>query len=110
LLMFSKQAPDLLFGMIRCLWSLAALPELLVWDREGALHAGGGRPTDVYAAFCGQLAVDWQLLRADRPRGQGHGGAPPGLSLDQLRARPTVRERARRQGGCVFNRRKRVHS
>src|SRR5918992_6303236 len=38
-LLFSKQAPDLLWGMVRCLWSLGALPELLVWDREGALHA-----------------------------------------------------------------------
>ncbi|MCA1697973.1 MAG: hypothetical protein LC790_03340 [Actinobacteria bacterium] len=56
-LVFSKQAPDLLWGIGRCLWSLGGLPELLVWDREGALHAGEGRPTDVYAAFCGQLAV-----------------------------------------------------
>jgi hypothetical protein len=45
--------------MGRCLWSLGALPELLVWDREGALHAGSGRPTDVYAGFCGRLPVDW---------------------------------------------------
>jgi hypothetical protein len=54
-LAFSKEAPDLLWGMARCLWLLGALPELLVWDREGALHAGDGHPTDVYAAFCGQL-------------------------------------------------------
>ena len=58
-LVFSKQAPDVLWGMGRCLWSLGALPELLVWDREGCLHAGGGRPTDGYAGFCGRLAVDW---------------------------------------------------
>ena len=31
----------------------------MVWDREGCLHAGGGRPTDVYAGFCGRLPVDW---------------------------------------------------
>ncbi len=43
-LIFSKEAPDILWGMGRCLWSLGALPELLVWDREGALHAGGGGP------------------------------------------------------------------
>jgi transposase len=58
-LIFSKEAPDVLWGMGRCLWSLAALPQLMVWDREGCLHAGGGRPTDVYAGFCGQLPVDW---------------------------------------------------
>jgi transposase len=67
-LIFSKEAPDVLWGMSRCLWSLGALPELLVWDREGCLHAGGGRPTDVYAAFCGQLPVDWYFCeRGDAP-------------------------------------------
>jgi hypothetical protein len=58
-LVFSKEAPDVLWGMGRCLWSLGALPALMVWDREGCLHAGGGRPTDVYAGFCGRLPVDW---------------------------------------------------
>jgi transposase len=58
-LVFSKEAPDVLWGMGRCVWSLGALPELMVWDREGCLHAGGGRPTDAYAGFCGRLAVDW---------------------------------------------------
>jgi hypothetical protein len=67
-LIFSKEAPDVLWGMSRCVWSLGALPELLVWDREGCLHAGGGRPTDVYAAFCGQLPVDWYFCeRGDAP-------------------------------------------
>ena len=60
-LVFSKEAPDVLWGMGRCLWSFGALPELMVWDREGCLHAGGGRPTEAYAAFCGQLAVDWHF-------------------------------------------------
>jgi transposase len=58
-LVFSREAPDVLWGMARCLWSFGALPELMVWDREGCLHAGGGRPTDVYAGFCGRLPVDW---------------------------------------------------
>ena len=44
-LIFSKQTPDLLFGIRRCLWSLGALPQTLVWDRQAGLHAGGGRPT-----------------------------------------------------------------
>jgi transposase len=70
-LVFSKQAPDLLFGMVRCLWSLGALPELLVWDREGALHAGDGRPTDAFAAFCGQLAVDWHFCDPADPEAKG---------------------------------------
>ena len=39
--------------------SIGALPELMVWDREGCLHAGGGRPTEAYAGWCGQLPVDW---------------------------------------------------
>jgi hypothetical protein len=67
-LIFSKEAPDVLWGMRRCLWSLGALAELMVWDREGCLHAGGGRPTEVYAAFCGQLPVDWYFCdRGDAP-------------------------------------------
>ena len=43
-LVFSKQAPDLLWGIARCLWSLGGLPGTLVWDREGALHARDARP------------------------------------------------------------------
>ena len=70
-LVFSKQAPDLLWGMARCLWSLGALPELCVWDREGALHAGDGRPTEVYAAFCGQLPVDWHFCEPADPEAKG---------------------------------------
>jgi hypothetical protein len=48
--------------MGRCLARLGALPSKLVWDREGAIHAGGGRPTAEFAAFCGQLAVGWIIL------------------------------------------------
>ena len=70
-LIFSKEAPDVLWGMARCLWSLGALPELLVWDREGCLHAGGGRPTEIYAAFCGQLPVDWYFCEAKDPQAKG---------------------------------------
>jgi transposase len=60
-LIFGKEAPDVLWGMSRCLWSFGALPELMVWDREGCLHAGGGHPTEAYAAFCGRLPVDWHF-------------------------------------------------
>jgi hypothetical protein len=32
------------------------------------LHAGGGRPTEPYAAFCGQLPVDWYFCeKGDAP-------------------------------------------
>ena len=39
-LIFSKQAADVLWGMSRCLTELGALPERVVWDREGAIHKG----------------------------------------------------------------------
>jgi len=61
-LIFSKQAPDILWGMSRCLAQVGALPERVVWDREGAIHRGGGQPTDEFAGFCGQLGVGWQIL------------------------------------------------
>jgi transposase len=60
-LIFSKEAPDILWGLGRCLSRIGARPEKLVWDREGAI-AGGGRPTDAFAAFCGQLGVGWIIL------------------------------------------------
>lgn len=61
-LIFSKQAADILWGLGRCLGRIGALPEKLVWDREAAIHAGGGRPTDEFAGFCGQLEVGWIIL------------------------------------------------
>ncbi len=70
-LVFSKEAPDVLWGMTRCLWSLGGLPALLVWDREGCVHAGGGRPTDVYAGLCGQLKVDWVFCEPADPEAKG---------------------------------------
>jgi transposase len=70
-LVFSKEAPDLIYGMGRCLGRLGALPETLVWDREGAIHAGGGRPSDAFAAFCGELRVGWLILEARDPEAKG---------------------------------------
>jgi transposase len=70
-LVFSKTFPDLLWGMSRGLAKLGALPETLVWDREGAIHAGGGRPTEGFAAFCGQLAVGWRILEPHDPESKG---------------------------------------
>jgi transposase len=70
-LVFSKEAPDLLCGIGRCLAKLGVLPETLVWDREGALHAGGGRPSEPFAAFCGELQVGWRILEARDPQSKG---------------------------------------
>jgi transposase len=70
-LVFSTQIPDLLFGIRRCLWSLGGLPQTLVWDRQAGLHAGGGRPTDAFAAFCGQLRVDWHFCDRGDPQAKG---------------------------------------
>jgi hypothetical protein len=69
-LVFSKEAPDILWGLSRCLGRIGALPEKLVWDREGAI-AGGGRPTSEFAAFCGQLGVGWVILDAGDAQAKG---------------------------------------
>ena len=69
-LIFSKEAPDILWGLGRNLQWLGALPEKLVWDRESAIGAGG-RPTAPFAAFCGQLEVGWVILEARDPQAKG---------------------------------------
>jgi len=68
---FSRRFYDLAFGMNRCLCFLGGLPETLVWDREGAIHEGGGRPSEEFAAFCGQLTVGWRILEAKDPESKG---------------------------------------
>lgn len=70
-LIFSKEFDDIAWGMNRCLSRLGALPKKLVWDREGAVHAGGGRPTDAFAAYCGQLTVGWIILAAGDCQAKG---------------------------------------
>ena len=69
-LIFSKEAPDILWGVARCVERFGVLPQKLVWDRESAI-AGGGHPTDEFAAFCGQLGVGWVIL--DRGDAQAKG-------------------------------------
>ena len=69
-LIFSKEAPDILWGLSRNLWRLGVLPEKLVWDREAAI-ATGGRPTEAFASFCGQLEVGWVILQARDPQAKG---------------------------------------
>jgi len=70
-LIFSKQTPDLLAGIRRCLWSLGALPQTLVWDRQAGIHGHGGRPSDAFAAFCGQLRVGWHFCEPADPQAKG---------------------------------------
>jgi transposase len=70
-LIFSKETPDLLWGIARCLGSLGALPQTLVWDRQAGLHARDGRPTADFAAFCGQLKVGWRFCEPADPQAKG---------------------------------------
>ncbi|HEV7564035.1 MAG TPA: IS21 family transposase [Solirubrobacterales bacterium] len=70
-LIFSKQAPDLLAGIRRCLWKLGGLAETLVWDRQAGIHAYQGRPTQEFAAFCGQLRVGWHFCGERDPQAKG---------------------------------------
>ena len=69
-LVFSKEAPDILFGLARNLTKLGVLPEKLVWDREASIGAGG-RPTVPFAAFCGQLELGWVILEPRDPQAKG---------------------------------------
>jgi transposase len=70
-LIFSKETPDLLWGIARCLWSLGGLPETLVWDRQAGVHGHGGRPTTEFAALCGQLKVGWRFCEPADPQAKG---------------------------------------
>ncbi len=70
-LIFSKQTEDLLAGIRRCLWQLGGLPQTLVWDRQAGIHAHNGRPTQEFAALCGQLRVDWHFCRPRDPQAKG---------------------------------------
>jgi transposase len=69
-LVFSKEFPDIAWGMSRCLERLGALPQKAVWDREGAI-APRGRPTEAFLAFCGQLALGWIILDAGDCQAKG---------------------------------------
>lgn len=47
------------------------LPKTLVWDRQAGIHAHGGRPTEAFAAFCGQLKVGWHFCAPADPQAKG---------------------------------------
>jgi hypothetical protein len=70
-LVFSKEFADIAWGMNRCLTRFDALPKKVVWDREGAIHAGGGRPTEAFAGWCGRLALGWIILDAGDCQAKG---------------------------------------
>lgn len=70
-LIFSKEAPDILAGLLGCLVRIGGLPRTLVWDREGALHGGDGRPSEAFASFCGALAVGWRFCAPADPEAKG---------------------------------------
>ncbi|MBK5231354.1 MAG: IS21 family transposase [Thermoleophilia bacterium] len=61
-LIFSKRFEDIGHGVNSCLTRIGALPKKLVLDREGALHKGSGHPTEVFAAYLGQLSLGWIIL------------------------------------------------
>ena len=68
--MFGKEAPDILAGLAASLGKLGVLPQKLVWDRESAIGAGG-KPTEPFLSFCGQLGVGWIILEARDPQAKG---------------------------------------
>ncbi|MDQ4099977.1 MAG: IS21 family transposase [Chloroflexota bacterium] len=70
-LVFSKQTEDLLAGIAGCVERLGGLPSTLVWDRQAGIHGHGGRPSEAFAAFCGQLRVDWYFCEAADPQAKG---------------------------------------
>jgi transposase len=70
-LVFSKEAEDLLAGIAGCLERLGGLPRTLVWDRQAGIHGHGGRPSEACAAFCGQLRVDWHFCEPSDPQAKG---------------------------------------
>jgi transposase len=70
-LIFSKETPDLLWGISRCLWQLGGLAGTLVWDRQAGLHARNGQPTEEFAALCGRLRVGWHFCRPRDPQAKG---------------------------------------
>jgi transposase len=70
-LVFSKETEDLLAGVAGCLSRLGALPRELVWDRQAGIHGHGGRPSQPFAAFCGQLKVAWRFCEPADPQAKG---------------------------------------
>jgi hypothetical protein len=89
-LVFSTQTEDLLAGIAGCLERLGGLPTVLVWDRQAGIHGRGSRPSEAFAAFCGQLRVDWRSCRPADPQAKGRGrGATPRATSSLAGCSPT---------------------
>jgi FkbM family methyltransferase len=69
-LVFSKDAPDILWGLARNLTRLEALPEKLVWNREAAIASGVGRPNRSRRS-AGSCRWGWVILDARDPQSKG---------------------------------------
>ena len=90
-LVFSKEAPDLLWGIARCLWSLGALPRAGLGP--GGRAARGWRPPNRrYAACLRPVESRLVFLRGARSAGQGRVEKLQQVPGDQLRAGPRVRQ------------------
>jgi transposase len=70
-LVFSTRAEDLLAGVAGCLARLGGLPEVLLWDRQAGIHGHQGRPSEAFAAFCGQLKIGWRFCAPADPQAKG---------------------------------------
>jgi len=70
-LVFSTRTEELLAGVAGCLMRLGGLPQVLVWDRQAGIHGHGGRPSEAFAAFCGQLRVGWRFCAPADPQAKG---------------------------------------
>jgi transposase len=70
-LVFSTQTEDLLAGIVGCFERLGGLPRALVWDRQAGIHGHDGRPSEAFAAFCGQLRVGWHFCAPADPQAKG---------------------------------------
>jgi transposase len=70
-LIFSKRPCDVLWGLSQCVWRLGGLAKLVVSDREGALHAGGGQPTDAYARWLLNLRCESHFCAPRDPEAKG---------------------------------------
>jgi transposase len=70
-LVFSREPEALLAGIAGCLERLGGLPRTLVWDRQAGIHGHGGRPTEAFAGFCGQLRVGWCFCEPADPQAKG---------------------------------------
>ena len=71
MLIFSKQTEDLLAGIAGCIERLGGLPQVLVWDRQAGIHGHAGRPSEAFAAFCGQLKIAWRFCEPADPQAKG---------------------------------------